>query len=389
MKKVMVYCHVFYPQNTGYSNAFQNLINSILDNDESVQITVMTPYPLDDGVHELQKERLEVIRLKPKFNIRKIRYFLNDYFYAKDVSKKFKEQDFDLLLIETFDQAIFINSLDKNLYERTAIRIHSTSETEYTMFSNRFVNRLRRFLIQNKVSKKIKWVLSTNSYHIKFAKKHYFDGNLIDIGEKNFFVLPNPVNVLKPDTYEITEKIKIFNLGRMDLFGNNQKGFTDFIYALKLLPNSVLSRFEVTIVGKGDMRESLISLCKDLNNVTFVESMQHGDVIKQLKLSDVVFLPSRYEGLSMFALEGLATGNVCLFSRTGGLIDMVEDNGILFEPQNIESIVSALTELSQLSNDEIIKMKEYSIKISNRKFSPPVVAQKFQTIFDVIVKGNN
>ena len=49
MKKVMFYCHVFYPQNSGYSNAFQNLINAILDYSSEIQITVVTPYELGEN----------------------------------------------------------------------------------------------------------------------------------------------------------------------------------------------------------------------------------------------------------------------------------------------------------------------------------------------------
>jgi glycosyltransferase involved in cell wall biosynthesis len=388
MKKVMFYCHVFYPQNSGYSNAFQNLINSILENDPNIEITVMTPYPLPVGKEELTRDRLKVIRLFPKVKIRKIRYFINDYFYAKQVSEKFKTDGYDLLIIETFEQAIFINSLDKFIYDKMAVRIHSTSETEYTIFSNILDYKLMKYLIKNKAAKKVKWILSTNSYHIEFAKKYYYDNNLINIGEKGFFVLPNPVNVSYPDNFSVSEKIKIFNLGRMNYLGNNQKGFIDFIYALKLLPKNVLDRFEIKIVGKGDMRDSLISLCKNIKNISFIEEMPHFEVIKTLKDSDVVILPSRYEGLSMFALEGLATGNACLFSKTGGLIDMVEGNGILFEPQNIESIAAALTDLANLDSASLIEMKKKSIDICEKKFSPKVVAEKFKTIFDVIVSGN-
>ncbi|MGT3802000.1 glycosyltransferase family 4 protein [Vibrio cholerae] len=388
MKKVMFYCHVFYPQNTGYSNAFQNLINSILDNDLDLEVTVMTPFPLPDGEAELARDRLKIVRLFPKIKIRKIRYFINDYFYAKKVSEKFKNENYDFLIVETFDQAVFINSLDDYVYEKMAVRIHSTNETEYTFFNNKLNCKLRKYLIKNKISKKLKWVLSTNTFHIDFAKRYYFDENLINIGDKSFFTLPNAVNSFSPDDFSVSEKVKIFSLGRMDYLGNNQKGFTDFIYALKLLPKSVLDKFEIKIVGKGDMRSSLINLCENIDNVTFIEEMSHKEVISTLKSSDVVILPSRYEGLSMFALEGLATGNACLFSKTGGLIDMVDDNGIFFEPQNIESIVSALTDLANLDSKSLIEMKKKSIDICEKKFSSKVVAEKFRTIFDVIVTGN-
>lgn len=388
MKKVMFYCHVFYPQNTGYSNAFQNLINAILENDLDLEVTVMTPFPLPDRGVELARDRLKIIRLFPKVKIRKISYFLNDYFYAKQVSKKFKDEKFDFLIVETFDQAIFINSLDDFIYHKMAVRIHSTNETEYTFFGNRFEYKLRRFLIRNKISKKIKWILSTNSFHIDFAKKYFFDDNLINIGDKSFFVLPNAVNLFAPDDFTVSEKVKIFTLGRMDYLGNNQKGFTDLIYALQLLPKSVRDKFEIKIVGKGDMRSSLINLSKNIDNIVFIAEMSHKEVISTLKTSDVVILPSRYEGLSMFALEGLATGNVCLFSKTGGLIDMIDGNGILFESQNIESIASVLTDLANLNKKSLVDMKKKSIDICEKRFSSKVVAEKFGTIFNIIVTGN-
>lgn len=382
----MFYCHVFHPENSGYSNAFQNLINSILKNDNAIEIEVVTPYPLKDGAPELQWSRLAVHRLKPILNIKKIGYFINEFLYAKAVSRKFKKEAFDLLVIETFDQAFFINSLDRDLFNSVAVRIHATNETEYTFFSNRSPHyRLRRFLIKYFLIKKVNWFLSTNEFHIKFIKKYFFNENLIDIGNKSFFVLPNPVKINPPDNFSVNGKIKIFSLGRMDYLGNNQKGFIDLIYALKILTDNVRNKFEIKIVGKGDMRDSLINLCKDMSNILFIQEMTHGEIIDELKKSDAVILPSRYEGLSMFALEGLSTGNACIFSRTGGLIDLMDRNGIFFEPQNVESIVSALVKLANLDLNELAEMKKRSITITENKFSSIAVAKKFSSIVDLII----
>lgn len=387
MKKIMFYCHVFYPQNTGYSNAFQNIINSILESKE-FEVTVVTPYPLGSNIEEIEKEGLKVVRLQPKINVRKIRYFVNDYFYAKDVSNLFKKEDFDMLLVETFDQSIFISCLDPSLYEKTAVRIHATNETEYTIYENKIEYRLRRFLLKKYVSKKINWILSTNSFHIKFAKKHFYNDNLIDIANKNFFVLPNTVSIEKPSSYDVGDRIKLFSLGRMDYLGNNQKGFTDFIYALKLLPQDVLNKFEVKIVGDGNLRGNLVEQCQGMDNIAFVKSMPHEEIISELKRSDAVVLPSRYEGLSMFALEGLSTGNLCIFADAGGLSDMVENNGFLFEPQNIEALRTKLIDLAGLNKEKIIQMKKNSIRLCEQRYSSSVVLEKFKSIFEIIVKGN-
>ncbi len=384
MKKVMFYCHVFYPQNSGYSNAFQNLINAILDYSSEIQITVVTPYELGEN-KELERDGLKIVRLKPKINIRKIRYFLNDYFFAREVSKIFKLENYNLLFVETFDQSLFINSLDSDIYDKTIIRIHSTSETEYTIFDKSISNKIRKFVISNFLSKKVINIASTNSFHIDFAKKYYFDENVIEIGNKNFFIIPNTIkNDNEIIDLNVGDKLKLFILGRMDRLGFNQKGFLDFIHALKLLDDKVVNRFEITVVGKGNEKSKILSLAKEFHNITFIDELPHLQTINFLKQSDIVVLPSRYEGLSMFALEGLATGNALIFSKTGGLIDLVDGNGLFFEPQDIDSLVEALVKISNLPKDEIIKMKSKSIEIVKEKFIPFIVAKKFNSILNII-----
>jgi glycosyltransferase involved in cell wall biosynthesis len=382
MKKVMFYCHVFYPQESGYSNAFQNIINAILDNDINTEITVLTPFPLG-GESEIVKERLKVVRLNPVINIPKIRIFLNDFFYASKVNNYFNKNNFDLLFVETFDQSIFLSRLNKKIMEKTVVRIHSTSETEKTFFYNRLDFLVRRFLIKNIVSQRVKWILSTNSFHIDFCKNHYFQGNLMKIADTNFFVLPNTIAINQPENYEIGNKLKIFVLGRMDYLGNNQKGFTDLIYALKLLPEDILNKLDFTIVGNGDMREYLMHMIND-ENVKFITVMKNSDIIEKLKDSDIIILPSRYEGLSMFALEGLSTGNACVFSKTGGLVDLIDGNGLFFEPQNIEGLADAIVTVAKKTNEEIVSMKKKSIRICEDKFSPKSVSRKFTTIYEIV-----
>jgi len=385
MKKILFYCHVFYPQNSGYSNAFQNLINSLLDYDNDLYITVVTPYPLGQNIKELERKNLNVIRLKPLVQIKKIRYFLNEYFYAKYLSKLFKKGKYDFLFVETFDSSILLNSLDKDIYNSLVVRVHSTNETEYTFFGKRIEFYLRKFFIRFFLVKKVKWILSTNSYHIDFVKKYYFNNNIINISNAHFMVLPNPISVKNSSTFEIlNDKLKFFALGRLDYLGNNQKGLIDLIYALKLIDKSLLNKIEITIVGKGDMRKKLMQLSRDIPYITFVEEMPHDKVLYELQKSDVVILPSRYEGLSMFALESLATGNVCIFSKTGGLIDMIDGNGILFEPQNIEELADSIVKIILMPRDKIIQMKKRSIEICKSKFSPKIVASKFNAIYTII-----
>jgi len=386
MKKILFYCHVFYPQQSGYSHAFQNLIFSLLETYKDYHITVVTPHPLGN-YPELKKERLKIIRLKPKIKIKKIRYFINSFFYAKEVSRIFKQNNYDILIIETFDEAIFLSFLEKEVYNKLAVRVHSTSETEYTFFENKFFFLIRRVLIKNVILKRIKWILSTNSYHIDFVKKYYFKGNQIKIGNVSFFLVSNTLfsenNLYGNINLTPSKNLKVFLLGRLDDLGFNQKGFQDFIYALRLIGDKA-KIFDITIVGRGQNKEKLMKLSKGINNINFIDSLPHKEVINYLKKSDIVVLPSRYEGLSMFALEAIATGNLCIFSKTGGLVDLIDNNGYLFEPQNIEELAKILDRLSKMDKHEIEKMKKNSIELFNKKFAPHIIAEKFDKVYSII-----
>lgn len=391
--RLMFYCHVFYPENSGYAHAFLSLIKSILHYWKEVKITVCTPYPLGNH-NELSIDGLEIIRLEPRFGLKKIRYFVNNYFYAKEVSKRFKEGRYDVLFIETFDHPFFIYLLEDEILNKTIIRVHSTSETEYTFFDKDTYYRLNRFILKHLALKKVKHIASTNKYHINFVKKYYFDENIIQIADRNFFIIPNTID---PDTInwvlsfdnsskisDTERKIKVLTLGRMNRLGFNQKGFLDLAYALNILKKDIVDKFDITIIGKGEEAIKLRNLLHSFSNVRFIESLDHKSVLKMLIDNDVVVLPSRYEGMSMFALESLLTQNVVIFSKVGGLIELVDGNGFLFEPQNIEDLASCFIKLAELPIGRILEMKRRSLEIFKEKFSPEKVVESLKVLCKIL-----
>jgi len=386
MKKVLIYCDDFYPKNNGYANAFSNLINSILSNYNDVHITVITSTEIG-GFKELCQPNLQLIRMKKNSRLKFFGKFINEYSIAKFINRFAKENKIDMVFVETFDQPFMLSLLNKKVYDKMAVRIHSTSETEYTFFIRKFIYVLKKWLITTIVSRKLKWVVSTNSFHIEFAKKYYFKGNLIDIGKVNFFVVPNtiyPDSDYSVQNYQFPNKIKAVILGRMEFEGFIQKGFIDLFIALNTVSPAVLERFELTVVGQGPHRDELEKLSSQLECVKFIDSLPHNEIINKLLDSDMVILPSRFEGLSMFALEGLACGNMCLFSKTGGLTDLIDRNGYFTEVQNINSIKNALIDISQLSASEINQMKDRSIELYRQNFTNSIAARAFMELLQVV-----
>lgn len=102
------------------------------------------------------------------------------------------------------------------------------------------------------------------------------------------------------------------------------------------------------IVGDGPKKEKLIDTvrAKRIKGVQFLG--YRSDVPDLLRLSDVAVLTSFREGLPRFLLEAMATELPIIATNVRGNRDLVENhvNGILVEPGDLDSLVSALTSLA-------------------------------------------
>ena len=71
------------------------------------------------------------------------------------------------------------------------------------------------------------------------------------------------------------------------------------------------------------------------------------DVAPWLRAADVFAFPSEFEALGLSLLEAAACGLGCVASRTGGIVDIVEDgrNGLLFTPADAGALAEAIARL--------------------------------------------
>jgi glycosyltransferase involved in cell wall biosynthesis len=66
-----------------------------------------------------------------------------------------------------------------------------------------------------------------------------------------------------------------------------------------------------------------------------------------LRASDVFAFPSVFEGLGLSLIEAQACGLACVASRTGGIVDVIEDGktGLLVSPGRVDELAAGLREL--------------------------------------------
>lgn len=119
------------------------------------------------------------------------------------------------------------------------------------------------------------------------------------------------------------------------------------IKALQFLP----AHFKLLLVGDGQ----LIGNCKNLvtnlkleNRVLFLRI--RNDVSNLLKTADTMVLSSKYEGLSLSSIEGMASGKPFIASDVPGLTEIVKDAGILFPLGDAEKLAEEILHLSHDKN---------------------------------------
>ncbi|EHW9405167.1 TPA: glycosyltransferase family 4 protein [Salmonella enterica] len=380
--RLLYICSDFYPLNTGYSNAFYNFLD-ILD-DYEVDILTTT----QNAKLKRESENLRIYNSATTDKLSSLSYIYNSFSLYKNYKRLVKQNNYNLIFIETFDDALFLSLIPAVNYDKIIIRIHSTSETEYTYYFPGKKNFLNKILQKYIIGPKVINICSTNSYHNEFMKKKMFSGNLFKICQKNFFTIPNTMELPSlPETVnEFNQKIKVVSLGRLNKEGYYQKGIGDLINAIFLLGDNFTNFAECTIIGDGeyfDYCEKMIFKFGLDTSVKILRKVEHSELVHTLTNADVVVLPSRFEGMSMFALEALYTRNICLFSDTGGLVDMIPNRQFTYAPQNIEALANVIQNIIKLSSKEIETEKSRAFNKA-LEFSQKSIKAKFDKIYKIL-----
>lgn len=169
------------------------------------------------------------------------------------------------------------------------------------------------------------------------------------INSRKFFIISNGVNIIKVKNADpILKSQFFFNSKNDDVVLLQVSSFQypkdqpTLIKALQFLPDSV----KLLLVGDGVLKQVCESLVQELNlkdRVLFLGLRM--DVPALLKTADIIVLSSKYEGLSLSSIEGMASGKPFLASNVPGLADVVGGAGVLFEQGNSELLAAEIEKL--------------------------------------------
>jgi glycosyltransferase involved in cell wall biosynthesis len=128
---------------------------------------------------------------------------------------------------------------------------------------------------------------------------------------------------------------------------------------------------KLLLVGEGKLQKECKALVRTLKlekRVLFLG--QRMDVSQLLKTADVVVLSSKYEGLSLSSIEGMASGKPFIASDVPGLQEIVGGAGVLFKQgdakdlaNTIESVLNDSVYYQEIVNSCLKRAEQYDIQI--------------------------
>lgn len=196
------------------------------------------------------------------------------------------------------------------------------------------------------------------------------------LGIRDVMVLPNLVQLLHTGMTPAHCPPRV-------LFGGNvstAKGVDTLLESWSLVRNRVP---EAELVIAGPSRDVLP---RPVPGVSWMGPVPHPRLLELLGASRVAVLPSRWEGMPMFALEAMALGRPLVATAVGTLPALVQDCGILVPVGDVSGLADALTVylLDPARADQAGKKARERIESD---FSPDGIARELKSIYDSLSRS--
>lgn len=206
-----------------------------------------------------------------------------------------------------------------------------------------------------------------------FARSKFLDSR-VRASADQFMLKPNFID--DPGNGKETRDDFFLYVGRL----SEEKGIRVLLNAFKL------SDHKLKIIGDGPLQEEVESAAKERNNIQYLGFQPKAVIMDNLKHAKSLIVPSIwYEGFPLTILEALATGTPVIGSKLGGIAEIVKDqfNGVLFEPDNEDSLIHALTELKA----QDIKVLSANARASYLEFYTP--EQNYKMLMEIYKAAMN
>jgi glycosyltransferase involved in cell wall biosynthesis len=386
----------FWPTTGGYAHAITNAAVAL--SRAGVHVRVLTPVPGEPCLGSVEVVRLPAAGARLASGVWEVQA-------ARLIRSWYRQGAIRAVLLETGEFGILGCALLANRVP-TMVRLHAATETEIAFFDGARLDlrevrsslyRIYHSAWTRRFLRTVRTVLSTSRFHVNFHRDVILNGNSVASARRQYFVLPNfgpsveaPAPCTSASPHAPDGMQTVVSLGRLDAQGVEQKGIRDLLQAWALLGRRRPGGHrgvKLVVVGDGAARASLIHYAGQLglaSSVSFIARLPHAEVLELVRASNGIALLSRYEGMSMFALEAVAAGVPMLATRVGGLPDLVVDgtSGWLVQPQDVQAAAQGLEALLACDREAVGTAARAHYE---EHLAPDVLARQFRDILELAV----
>lgn len=187
---------------------------------------------------------------------------------------------------------------------------------------------------------------------------------------------PNPYTNIKNILWQRKDNVVLF-VGRLD----HQKGLDRL---LEIWSKANVNEWSLKIIGDGPLKDSLISLAKELKISEKIEFLGKQDPHLFYQSAKIFIMTSLYEGFPMVLIESMSHGCVpIIYDSYPSASEIIGDRGYLIKQFNHKSFIKTLSNV--LSDEQkMIKKSDNCIKYTHQ-FHPDIINNEWDTLIKSIL----
>lgn len=257
----------------------------------------------------------------------------------------------DIVLCCEYGLSLLSTFVYKKLHPRTTFSIFTSSDDSLKMITE--LHGIRKHLILF-YRKRINGVIVTNPFVAKYYQekldmKHSFYFPIIYDDDKYKAKIEKALSLAN-------DYVKMYSLNGMKVFlfvgrlVDKIKNISAALYAFHGVKEPLRAKSKFIIIGAGEDLEMLKEICNKLelnDNVIFAGRYEGDKLLAWYSAADFLILPSVHEPFGAVTAEALQAGCRGMISCNAGSNCLInKENGIVFNPENRQEFIQALTEMS-------------------------------------------